>query len=72
MICQLKKYIEQLHEEFMKLFKDNPSKDQEIYLEIMKIMIKYEHLNDLSRKGKGKGATHLHSYKMQVTGFYLK
>ena len=48
MICQLKKYIEELHEKFTKLFKDSPSKDLETlldkkdhssaYLVIMKIL----------------------------------
>ena len=32
MICQLKKYLEELHE---KLFPDNPCRDLEIYLKIM-------------------------------------
>ena len=29
MICQLKEYIEELHENFTKLFEDNPLKDLE-------------------------------------------
>ena len=33
MICQLKKYIEELHENFTKLFKDYPDKDLEILLD---------------------------------------
>ena len=51
MICQLRKYIEELHEKFTKLFKDNPPKDLEtlldeidlpsVYLMTMKILITY-------------------------------
>ena len=49
MVCQLKKYIEELHRKFIKLFKDNPPKDLEtlldkidhpsIYQMILKILI---------------------------------
>ena len=49
LICQLRKYIEELHKKFTKLFKDNPPKDLEtllvkidlpsVYLMIMKILI---------------------------------
>ena len=49
MICQLKKYIEELHEKFTIHFIDNPPKDLETlfykidlpsaYLSIMKILI---------------------------------
>ena len=59
MICQLKKYLEELHEDFTKLFNDNPPNDLETYLKIMEILITKgnlplmhkeamdEHLNDL-------------------------
>ena len=69
MICQLKKYLEELHEKFTKLFTDNPPKDLEIYIKIIKILttngnptlmpkeVAGEYLNDLSRKRKGMGAT---------------
>ena len=48
MMCQLKKHMEELHEKFTKLLKDNPARDLEtlldnidlpsIYLKIMKIL----------------------------------
>ena len=49
MICQLKKYFEELHEKFTKLFKENQPKDQGtllvkidlpcVYHKIMKMLI---------------------------------
>ena len=64
MICQLMKYLEELHQKLIKLFTDNPPKDLEIFLKIVEILIAKgdltlmlkeatdEHLNDLSRKRK--------------------
>ena len=60
MVCQLKKYLEEIHAKFTKLFTDNPPKDLETYFKIIKILITKgnatlmpseatdEHLNGLS------------------------
>ena len=39
MVCQLEKYLEELHEKFTRLFKDNPPKDQETLLDKIDLVV---------------------------------